>query len=87
LETAKVIQSKIRGTRWVFHFSNWFLGQKLLDREHLVSCCIVMVENPIVGPQFKPFSTHVTVSLSKFSCIAIALILECLPECNRSHTF
>jgi hypothetical protein len=27
---------------------NCFLGQKLLDRERLVSCNIVMVENPIV---------------------------------------
>jgi len=41
-----------------FHFSNRFLGQKLLDRECLVSWSIVMVENPIVGPKFRPFSVH-----------------------------
>jgi len=36
------------------HF--FFLGQKLLDKEHLVSWSIVIVENPIVEPNFKPFS-------------------------------
>jgi hypothetical protein len=35
-----------------------FLGQKLLDREHLVSWSIVMVENPIIGPNFRLFSTQ-----------------------------
>jgi hypothetical protein len=34
------------------------LGQKLLDRECLVSRSIVMVENPIIGPKFWPFCTH-----------------------------
>jgi hypothetical protein len=40
---------------WVFHLSNLFLGQKVLDRERLVSWSIVMVANPIVGPKFRPF--------------------------------
>jgi hypothetical protein len=35
LET-EVIQSQFRGKEWVLHFSNRFLGQKLLDRERLV---------------------------------------------------
>jgi hypothetical protein len=39
------------------------LDQKLLDRERLVSGSIVMVENPIVGPKFRPFSTHRFMSL------------------------
>jgi hypothetical protein len=56
LQTAKVIRSQIRGIGWVFHFNNRFLGQKLLDRERLVSWSIV--ENPIVGSKFRPFSTH-----------------------------
>jgi hypothetical protein len=50
------IQSQIRGRGWVVHFSNLFLGQKLLDKEQLVSWSIAMVENPIVGPNFRPFS-------------------------------
>jgi hypothetical protein len=58
-----------------FHISNQFLGQKLLlDRELFVSWSIVTVENPIIGPKFRPFSTHITVSFSKYSCITIALI-------------
>jgi hypothetical protein len=72
----EVIQSQMRGIGWVFHLSNRFLGQKLLDREHLVNWCIVVKENPIVGPKFRPISMHVTVPLSKCSCIAMALILE-----------
>jgi hypothetical protein len=43
-----------------------FFGQKLLDRERLVSWSLVIVENPIVGPKFKPFfyaQLHVTASL------------------------
>jgi hypothetical protein len=39
----------MRGREWMFHFSNRFLGQKLLERERLVSWSIVMVENPVVG--------------------------------------
>jgi hypothetical protein len=54
----EVIRSQIVGTGWVFYFSNRFLGQKLLDREYLVSWKIVMVENPIAGLKFRPFSTH-----------------------------
>jgi hypothetical protein len=52
LETATSHSSKIRAIRWVFRFSNRFLGQKLLDRERLVSWSIVMLENPNVGPKF-----------------------------------
>jgi hypothetical protein len=66
------IRIKIGGTGWVFHFSNRFLGQKLLDRERLVSWSIVMVENPIVGPKFRPFYTHSftfhTISLVDWPC-------------------
>jgi hypothetical protein len=40
---------------WVSHFRNRFLGQKLLDKERLVIWSIGMVENPIVGPKFRPF--------------------------------
>jgi hypothetical protein len=36
----EVIQSQIRGIGWVFHFSNRFLCQKLLDRE----CCALWAE-------------------------------------------
>jgi hypothetical protein len=58
LETARshVEQNQRNGS--MFHYSNWFLGQKLLDRECLVGCNIVMVENPITGPKFRPFSTY-----------------------------
>jgi len=42
----------------VFHFSNRILGQKLLDRKRLVSWSIVMVENPVVGPEFRPLPTQ-----------------------------
>jgi len=28
------------------------------DTERLMSCSIVMVENPIVGSEFRPFSMH-----------------------------
>jgi len=52
------MQIQIRGLGWVFHFSNLIFGQKLLDREYLVSWSTVMVENPIVGPMFRPFSIH-----------------------------
>jgi hypothetical protein len=41
----------------VFHFSNRFLGQKLLDREDLESWSIVMVENAVAMRKFMPFST------------------------------
>jgi len=46
-----------------------------------------MVENPIVMPRFKPFSTHVTLSLSKISFTVMALILKLLLECTRFRTF
>jgi hypothetical protein len=45
----------------VFGFSNRILGQKLLDRENLMNWSIVMVENPVAGSKFRPFSMHVTV--------------------------
>jgi hypothetical protein len=35
-----------------------FWARKLLDRECLVSWSIVMVENPIDGPKFRPLSMH-----------------------------
>jgi hypothetical protein len=41
-----------------------------------VNWSIVIVVNPMGGPKFRPHSTHVTVSLSKFSCTAVALILK-----------
>jgi hypothetical protein len=53
----------------VLHIINRFLGQKLLDRELLVSWNIVMVENPIVGTKLRPFfysQLHVTSSVIKF---------------------
>jgi hypothetical protein len=83
----EVIQSLITGTRWMFHFINQFFSPKLLDRERLVSCGIVMVEKPIVGPKFGSISMHVTATLSKFSCIATALILKRLHKCTRVRTF
>jgi hypothetical protein len=58
----------------------------LLDRERLGSFSTVMVENPIVRPKFKPFSTHITVSVSKFSYIAAVLILKRLSECTIFRT-
>jgi hypothetical protein len=42
----------------VFHFSNQFLSQKLLDREWFVSWNIVMVEHPIAGAKLSPFFIH-----------------------------
>jgi hypothetical protein len=54
----EIVRTQIRGVGWIFHSSNRFLGQKLLDRECLVSWSIVMVENPIIGPKFRPFSKH-----------------------------
>jgi len=65
--------SQIREIGWVFHFGNRLLGQKLLDTERLVSCSIVTVENPIVGPTFRPFSTHsFTWLLQYFHIISLA---------------
>jgi hypothetical protein len=46
------------GNRVVFHFSNQFFGQKLFDREHLVSWSFVMVENSITGTKFRPSSMY-----------------------------
>jgi hypothetical protein len=47
----QVIHSQVKGSEWVFHSNNRFLGQELLDRERLVRCSIVMVENPVDGPK------------------------------------
>jgi hypothetical protein len=46
-----------------------------------------MVENPIVGPKFRPFSTDVTIFLSKLGCTATALQLNRLSECIIFQTF
>jgi hypothetical protein len=46
------------GIGWVFHSSNQFLDKKLPGREYLMNWSIVMVENPITGQKFRPFSTH-----------------------------
>jgi hypothetical protein len=58
MENPEDIRSEIRGIWRVFRSNNGILGQKLLDRERLVSWRIVMVENPIVGPKFRSFYTH-----------------------------
>jgi hypothetical protein len=58
LKTAQVISSQMRVTGLMFHSSNRFLDQKLLDRERCMSCSTVMVENPIAGPKFRPFSVY-----------------------------
>jgi len=54
-------------------FRNRFLGQKLLDRDHLVICSNVMIGKPVAGPEFRPLLQFF---LSKFSSTAIALILK-----------
>jgi len=51
-------RSQITGKGWMFHFSNSFLGHKPLDRECLMSWSSVMVENPNVELNFRPFSIH-----------------------------
>jgi hypothetical protein len=77
----EVIRSQIRGIGWVFHFRNRFLGQKLLDRERLMSWSIVMAENPIGGPKFRPFSTHnFAWPLQYFHIISLA---DCLALWNE----
>jgi hypothetical protein len=35
-----------------------FWARNFFDREHLVRWSIVMVENTVIGPNFKPFSMH-----------------------------
>jgi len=47
----------------MFHFSNRFLGLKLLDKERLVSWRIVIVENPIVGSIFRPLPLFIFLNL------------------------
>jgi hypothetical protein len=43
-----------------------------------------MVENSNVGPKFRPFSFYISVSLSKFSCTAIDLIIKPVFACTVS---
>jgi len=45
-----------QGNRVGVPFQQLILDHTLLDREHLVSWSIIMVENPF-GPKFSPFST------------------------------
>jgi hypothetical protein len=68
-ETATRHSEQNQGNRVgeVFEFSNRFLGLRILDRESLGSWSIVMVEKLIVEIKLRSFSTHVNVSLSKFS--------------------
>jgi hypothetical protein len=66
MKTAKVIRSQIRETGWVFSYSNRFLAQKLLGRERLLSWSIVIAENNIVGPKFRPFSTRSFMQLLQY---------------------
>jgi len=66
LETARSNSKPNQGKDLVFLLSNRLLGQKLSDRERLVSCSIVKVENPIVGPNFRHSfyaQLHVTTSV------------------------
>jgi len=51
----EVIWTQMRGIRWLLLFSNLFFGP---ERERLLSCSIVMVQNGIVGPKFRHFSMH-----------------------------
>jgi hypothetical protein len=51
-----------------------------------VNWSIVIVVNLIDVTKYRPFSTLVTVSVCKFSYIAIALILKCLSESISFHT-
>jgi hypothetical protein len=46
------------GDKAMEYFSNRILDQKMLEREHLVSWNIVMVDNRIVGPKFGSISMH-----------------------------
>jgi hypothetical protein len=78
---AEVIWSQIRGTWWVSEFRNRFLDLKLLDTGRLVSWSIVMVVNPITGPNFRPFSTHsFTSPLQYFHIISL---VDCLALWNE----
>jgi hypothetical protein len=43
---------------WMFHFSNRSILQKIHDTGRLVRWSSVMVENSLVGPKFRPISTH-----------------------------
>jgi hypothetical protein len=62
-------------TGWVIHFSNRFLGQKLLGRERLVSWTIVMEENSIAGPKFKHSTHSFTHSFQHFLIISSVVCL------------
>jgi hypothetical protein len=58
----------------MFHFSFFCVcvcvgggGQKMLDRECLVSWSIAMVEKPVIGPKFRPFFyTQLQITTSVF---------------------
>jgi hypothetical protein len=65
----QIIWSQIREIWWAFHFNNTFLGQKLLDREHLVSWSTVTVDNPFTGPKFR-HNFHIS-------------LIDCLPLLNE----
>jgi hypothetical protein len=80
LETTKVIRKQMKGTVWVFHFSDRFLGQKLLDRTHLMSWNVVMVENPIVGTKFRHFYNHNFVQTLQY--FHILSLVDCLASWN-----
>jgi hypothetical protein len=65
----------------MFHFSNWFLGHKLLHREHVVNWNTVMVETPIIGAKFRTFSSaQLHVSLQYFHIISFT---DSLALCNE----
>jgi hypothetical protein len=65
----------------MFHFSNRFLCQKLLERKRLVSWSIVMLENLIVGQKITPFPTHSFMKPLLF--FHILSLIECLALWNE----
>jgi hypothetical protein len=70
LEPARSHSEPTRGKR----------GEELLDRDCLMSCSIVMVENPI-GPKFQPLSMHIIMqSLQYFHIISM---VHCLALWNE----
>jgi len=71
----------------VFHFSNWSMGQKLLDRECLVSWSSVIIENPITGPKFRPFSTQSFTQLLQYFHIINLVWLFGLVEWIQSDQY
>jgi hypothetical protein len=77
LETATSHLESDKGNRMGVHFSNRFLGQKHLDKEYRMSWSIVMVENPIVGPNFRPLSMHSFRKLLQY--FHMIILIYCLP--------